>query len=201
MSQVHCPSYATSRNLSILSSATSPTVAPTTTRAHSAIFSQGTPLSVRLFSVHVWAMLPRRAAVQAERHRRKALQSFSHGAPAVCAISQRSRFGPCCHASTVRGHTQHVFSLGCALCIPRLQTVTHTPQARASDANLPLYRYIWKSILYPSVAQEEQGREERLRAMKRFYHQHCDCQSTGPRLLEPQLLSADAEVALGLAAL
>jgi hypothetical protein len=61
-----------------------------------------------------------------------------------------------------------------------------------------LFRYIWMPILYPTNAEEDQGREERLCAIKRFYERHCCPKSEKPQLLKPQLLYADAALALGL---
>ena len=68
----------------------------------------------------------------------------------------------------------------------------------ASDPAWTWHRYIWKAILYPSAAQEGHAREQRLRAMKHFYDQHCDSQSAWPRLINPQLLYDEAARALGM---
>ena len=53
-------------------------------------------------------------------------------------------------------------------------------------------------ILYPGLAQDTEGRAERLHALKRFYEQNIGCAATGRRLLEPRVLYAEAARALGL---
>ena len=87
------------------------------------------PLSVRLFSVHVWAMLRRGAAVQAERHRRKALQSFRTVHPLSVRLVSVHVLGHAAMQAQSAG-THNMCSVWAVRCASQDYKLSHTRHKR-----------------------------------------------------------------------